>query len=178
MRGYWKDEEATAQALRDGWLHTGDIGEMDAEGYIRITDRKKDMIVNSGGDNVAPARVEGILLLQPEIGQVLVYGDRRPHLVALIVPHPEFVRSFARTHKLEAELATLAVHAEFRAAIGEAVSRANRNLSPIERVRRFHIMPEPFSVDNGLMTPTLKLRRHLIVKANQELLDSLYGAAK
>jgi long-chain acyl-CoA synthetase len=178
MRGYWKDEEATAKALRAGWLHTGDIGEMDAEGYIKITDRKKDMIVNSGGDNVAPARVEGILLLQPEIGQVLVYGDRRPHLVALIVPHPEFVRRFARTHKLEAELATLVVHAEFRAAIGEAVSRANRNLSPIERVRRFHIMPEPFSVDNGLMTPTLKLRRHLIVKANQGLLDNLYGAAK
>ena len=178
MRGYWKDEEATAQALRDGWLHTGDIGEMDHDGYIRITDRKKDMIVNSGGDNVAPARVEGIMLLQPELGQVLTYGDRRPHLVALIVPHAEFVRTFARTRKRAADLATLAQDPDFRAAIGEAVARANRSLSPIERVRRFHVMPEPFSVDNGLMTPTLKLRRHLIVKANQALLESLYGSGK
>ena len=102
MRGYWKDAEATAQTLRDGWLHTGDIGEIDADGYLKITDRKKDMIVNSGGDNVAPARVEGILLLEPEIGQALIYGDRRPHLVALIVPHQEFVRSFARAHQLRA----------------------------------------------------------------------------
>ena len=178
MRGYWKDEEATAQALRDGWLHTGDIGEMDHDGYIRITDRKKDMIVNSGGDNVAPARVEGIMLLQPELGQVLTYGDRRPHLVALIVPHAEFVRTFARTRKRAADLATLAQDPDFRAAIGEAVARANRSLSPIERVRRFHVMPEPFSVDNGMMTPTLKLRRHLIVKANQALLESLYGSGK
>ena len=102
MRGYWKDEEATAQALRDGWLHTGDIGELDADGYLKITDRKKDMIVNSGGDNVAPARVEGVLLLEPEIGQALIYGDRRPHLVALIVPHQEFVRSFARSAQVRA----------------------------------------------------------------------------
>ena len=98
MHGYWKDEAGTAQALRDGWLHTGDIGEIDADGCIRITDRKKDIIVNSGGDNIAPARVEGVLLLEPEIGQVLVYGDRRPHLVALIVPHQDFVRQFARAH--------------------------------------------------------------------------------
>ena len=123
MRGYWKDEEATAQALRDGWLHTGDIGEIDADGYLKITDRKKDMIVNSGGDNIAPARVEGVLLLEPEIGQALIYGDRRPHLVALIVPHPDFVRSFARSHQLPADLAALAENPAFRAAIGEAVKR-------------------------------------------------------
>ncbi len=178
MRGYWKDEEATAQALRNGWLHTGDIGEIDGDGCIRITDRKKDMIVNSGGDNVAPARVEGVLLLEPEIGQALIYGDRRPHLVALIVPHADFVRSFARSHQIPGDLAVLADNPAFRTAIGEAVKRANQALSPIERIRRFHVMPEPFSIDNGLMTPTLKLRRHLIVKANRELLEGLYGAAK
>ena len=94
--------------------------------YLRITDRKKDIIVNSGGDNVAPARVEGMLLLQPEIGQAMVYGDRRPHLVALMVPHPDFVRTFARAHKLEADLTSLAEDADFDAAIGEAVTRANR----------------------------------------------------
>ena len=178
MRGYWKDEEATAQALREGWLHTGDIGELDTDGYLKITDRKKDMIVNSGGDNVAPAKVEGVLLLEPEIGQALIYGDRRPHLVALIVPHQEFVRSFARAHKCEPDLAALGRNAEFKSAIGEAVRRANNTLSPVERVRRFDLMPESFSVENGFMTPTLKLRRHLIVKAHQELLESLYGPAR
>ena len=177
MRGYWKDEEATAQALRDGWLHTGDIGELDADGYLKITDRKKDMIVNSGGDNVAPARVEGVLLLEPEIGQALIYGDRRPHLVALIVPHQEFVRSFARS--APAASPTSAALADEPGVQGG--DRRGRRaaptdaLSPIERVRRFHVMPEPFSVENGFMTPTLKLRRHLIVKAHQELLEGLYG---
>ena len=178
MRGYWKDEAATAQALRNGWLHTGDIGELDGDGYLKITDRKKDMIVNSGGDNVAPARVEGILLLEPEIGQALIYGDRRPHLVALIVPHKEFAQSFARAHKCDSDLAELARNPEFRAAIAEAVRRANERLSAIERVRRFEIMPEAFSVENGFMTPTLKLRRHLIVRANQPLIEGLYGSAK
>lgn len=178
MRGYWKDPEATAQALQKGWLHTGDIGEIDTDGYIKITDRKKDIIVNSGGDNIAPARVEGILLLEPEIGQVLVFGDRRPHLVALIVPHQEFVKQFARAHGKRAELEALADDPAFRAAINEAVARANRRLSPIERVRRFHIMPEPFSIENGLLTPTMKLRRHLIVKAYKDLLEALYASGK
>ena len=179
MRGYWKDPDATSQALRDGWLHTGDIGEFDGDGYIRITDRKKDIIVNSGGDNIAPARVEGILLLEPEVGQVLVYGDRRPHLVALVVPHQDFVRQWARAHgKPGADLVRLAEDPGFKAAINEAVLRANRRLSVIERVRRFHVMPEPFSIENGLMTPTMKLRRHLIVNACRDLLEGMYAASK
>ncbi|HEX6014918.1 MAG TPA: AMP-dependent synthetase/ligase, partial [Geminicoccaceae bacterium] len=178
MRGYWNDEAATAQALRDGWLHTGDIGEIDPDGCIRITDRKKDIIVNSGGDNIAPARVEGVLLLEPEIGQALVYGDRRPHLVALVVPHQDFVREFARGHGRAPDLAALAEDPGFTAAISEAVTRANGRLSAIERVRKFHVMPEPFSIENGLMTPTLKLRRSLIVNAHRDLLESLYGSSK
>lgn len=178
MKGYWKDEAATAAALRDGWLHTGDIGEIDEEGRIRITDRKKDIIVNSGGDNIAPGRVEGILLLQPEIGQALVYGDRRPHLVALIVPHPDLVKSFARAHKKGSDQAALASDPAFKTAIGEAVTRANRQLSAIERIRKFHVMPESFTVDNGMLTPTLKLRRHIIVRAYKDLLESLYASGK
>ncbi|MEK0085448.1 AMP-dependent synthetase/ligase [Benzoatithermus flavus] len=178
MQGYWKDPQATAQALRGGWLHTGDIGEFDQDGYLRITDRKKDVIVNSGGDNIAPAKVEGILLLEPEIGQALVYGDRRPHLVALIVPDQDFVRSFAKQHKVAPDLAVLAEDPVFKAAIGEAVTRANRRLSAIERIRKFHIMPDPFSIENGLLTPTLKLRRHLIIKQHKDLLESLYGSGK
>ena len=123
------------------------------------------MIVNSGGDNVAPQRVEGVLLLEPEIGQAVVFGDRRPHLVALIAPNADFVKRYARGHHGRADLAALSRTQEFQDAIGEAVARANKRLSAIERVRRFHVMPEPFSIENGLMTPTMKLRRHLIYRA-------------
>src|SRR5262249_35431819 len=110
MQGYWQDREATAAALRDGWLHTGDVGVVGADGHIRITDRKSDVIGRSGGDNVAPQKGEGTLLLQREIGQALVYGDRRPYLVALIAPHPEFCASFARAHQLASNGADLAAH--------------------------------------------------------------------
>ena len=162
MAGYWNDADATAEALRDGWLHTGDIGELDARGRIRITDRKKDIIVNSGGDNIAPQRVEGILALEPEIAQAMVYGDARPHLVALIVADAEL----AETHGGDGEALTLAV--------AEAIERATAGLSPSERVKRFALAPEPFTIDNGELTPTLKIRRHAITARYREMLDGLY----
>ena len=162
MEGYWNDADATAEVLRDGWLHTGDIGELDARGRIRITDRKKDIIVNSGGDNIAPQRVEGILALEPEIAQAMVYGDARPHLVALIVADAEL----AETHGGDGEALTLAV--------AGAVERATASLSPIERVKRFALAPEPFTIDNGELTPTLKVRRHAITARYRETLDGLY----
>ena len=98
MQGYWNNPEATAEVIRDGWLHTGDIGDIDQDGYIRITDRKKDIIVNSGGDNVAPQRVEGMLTIEPEIAQAMVYGDKRPHLVALIVPDTDFANDWIKAN--------------------------------------------------------------------------------
>jgi long-chain acyl-CoA synthetase len=153
MKGYWKDPEATGADLRDGWLHTGDIGVFDEDGYLKITDRKKDLIVNSGGDNIAPQRVEGVLLLEPELGQALVYGDRRPNLVALLVPtrssssaSPASAGGAPRTRRSSRTT-------RLQDAIGAAVARANKRLSAIERVRRFHVMPEPFTVENGMMTP-------------------------
>jgi long-chain acyl-CoA synthetase len=175
MNGYWKDPEATAAALQDGWLHTGDIGELDADGYLRITDRKKDLIVNSGGDNIAPQRVEGVLLLEPEIGQAVVFGDRKPYLVALLVPHADFAKRYARERHKGADPAVLAESPEFRDAVGAAVTRANRRLSTIERVRRFHVMPEPFTIENGMMTPTMKLRRHMIYRSYRDLIEGLYA---
>lgn len=174
MKGYWKDEVATARTLRDGWLHTGDIGALEPDGYLRITDRKKDIIVNSGGDNISPQRVEGALVAEPEIAQAVVYGDQRPYIVGLIVPDPAFVEEFAKTHGRPADARLLVDDAEFRAAIGRAVERANARLSAIERVRRFAILPEPLTIDSGLLTPTLKVRRHLVVGKYRELLDSLY----
>lgn len=176
MKGYWKDEVATAQAIRDGWLHTGDVGELDADGYLRITDRKKDIIVNSGGDNISPQRVEGALVFEPEIAQAVVYGDRRPYIVALVVPDAAFVEEFAKAHGRPADPAVLAGDPEFRAAVARAVERANAHLSPIERVRRFAILPEPLTIDGGLLTPTLKVRRHLVIRRYRDLLEELYEA--
>lgn len=175
MRGYWQDDAATARVIdADGWLHTGDIGHLDAEGNIVITDRKKDIIVNSGGDNIAPQRVEGFLTLEAEIAQAMVYGDRRPHLVALLVPDPDWVKTWAAKHGRDAADPTLHDDPEFLSALDTAVGRVNRNLSNIEKIRRFCIAPEGFSVDNGMLTPTLKIRRHVIRQTYGEMLEGLY----
>lgn len=174
MSGYWDDPDTTQQAVRDGWLHTGDIGRIDADGFIQITDRKKDIIVNSGGDNVSPQRVEGLLTLQPEIAQAMVYGDRRPHLVSLLVPDAEHAANWAETRGKEPDLSVLIHDADFRRHIAEAVDRVNRILSPIEKVRRFIMMDEAFTVTNEMCTPTLKIRRHVIIAHYGQALDDLY----
>ena len=162
MHGYWRNEAETARVLNDGWLATGDVGHLDAKGRIVITDRKKDLIVNYKGDNVSPQRVEGMLTLQPEIAQAMVYGDRQPHLVALIVAEPEFVAE----HK--DDLAALA------RVLSKAVDRVNAELNVIERVRRFIVADAAFTVDNEQLTPSLKIRRHVIGKVYGELLDALF----
>lgn len=175
MQGYWNDPAATAAAIKDGWLHTGDVGLIDEDGYIRITDRKRDFIKNSGGDMIAPARVEGALVMQPEIAQAMVYGDRRPHLVALLVPHAEFLQSWAKANGKDShDLAALSEDRELRAVLDAAVQRVNATLSPLERVRRFVVAREPFSVQNEMMTPTLKVRRHKVRAAYGAALDALY----
>jgi len=175
MKGYWNDPEATARTLVDGWLYTGDIGQLDDSGYLRITDRKRDFIKNSGGDMISPARVEGYLTLEPEIAQAMVYGDRRPYLVAVIVPDDDFLAAFAKAHGRDtSDLAPLAGDGELHKALGAAVARVNQNLAPIERVRRFVIATEPFSTANSQMTPTLKIKRHAIRAAYGAALLALY----
>ena len=175
MKGYWHDPDTTAATVIDGWLHTGDIGLIDQDGYIEITDRKKDIIVNSGGDNISPARLEGKLTLEPEILQAMVYGDKRPYLVAVVVPEESFITDWASENGTSADLAALADNAAFKKAIGNAVDRVNENQALIEKVRRFIIASEPFTTDNGMMTPTLKIRRHKIREKYYETLDALYG---
>jgi len=160
MKGYWKDEKATAQTIKKGWLHTGDLGEIDDDGYITITGRKKDIIVNSGGDNIAPSRVEGVLTIEPEIEQVMVDGDKKPWLAAVVVPAPDLVQSSSSE--------------AVQAAVAEAINRANQRLSKLEQVRRFLIADEPFTTDNSQMTATLKTRRHVIRAVYGERLDALY----
>ena len=165
MHGYWRNPEESARVLQDpgsepgagAWLATGDVGHLDEGGRIVITDRKKDLIVNDKGDNVSPQRIEGMLTLQPEIAQAMVYGDRKPHLVALLVPDPE-----------------IADEPDVQPRVSAAVDRVNRDVSTIERVRRFVLADAPFSVDNEQMTPSLKIRRHVIKAAYQERLEALY----
>ena len=172
MHGYWRNPAESEKVLRDGWLHTGDIGEFDAKGRIRITDRKKDLIVNDKGDNVSPQKVEGMLTLQSEIGQAMVHGDRRPHLVGLIVPDAEWTREWAEARGVTAEQA--AADPAYMAALRAAVDRVNADLSVIERVRRFILADEPFTIENEQMTPSMKIRRHVIRKVYAERLDALY----
>ena len=162
MKGYWHNPDESGRVLQDGWLATGDVGHLDDKGRIVITDRKKDLIVNDKGDNVAPQRVEGMLTLQPEILQAMVYGDRKPYLVALLVPDPEEMRRY----KDEPE----AMHK----ALSKAVDRVNAELSIIEKVRRFIVADEQFSVENEMLTPSMKIRRHVIGAAYAERLDALY----
>ena len=159
MHGYWQNPEETARVLQpDGWLATGDVGHLDDAGRIVITDRKKDLIVNDKGDNVSPQRVEGMLTLQPEIAQAMVYGDRRPYLVGLLVPEAEFANK-----------------PDLQQRLSKAVDKVNADSSVIERVRRFIIADEPFTTDNEQLTPSLKIRRHVIKKVYGERLDALYG---
>ena len=175
MKGYWRNEAETAKALRDGWLHTGDIGELDEAGRLKITDRKKDIIVNDKGDNVSPQKVEGMLTLQNEIGQVMVHGDRRPHLVALVVPDPEWMKEWAAAHGKEGTLAALRDDPAFNGALRAVIDRVNADLSVIEKVRRFALADEPFTIDNEMLTPKQSIRRHVIRARYQERLDALYG---
>ncbi len=175
MKGYWHDPETTAATIVDGWLHTGDIGTIHPDGYIQITDRKKDIIVNSGGDNISPARLEGKLTAEPEILQAMVYGDKRPYLVAVIVPDQAFVEEWATQNGRAASLEALCDDDGFRKAVGQAVERVNGGLAQIEKIRRFVVAREPFTTENGMMTPTLKVRRHKVRENYWEKLDGLYG---
>jgi long-chain acyl-CoA synthetase len=174
MKGYWRDQAATDRTIMDGWLHTGDIGIIDEDGHLQITDRKKDIIVNDKGDNVAPARVEGLLTLEPEIGQAMIYGDRRPHMVGLLVPDMDWAAKWAAANGKPADMPSLAADPAFHAALDKAVSKVNQRLSGTEKVRRFAVATAPFSIDNEQMTPTMKIRRHVIVRKYRDVLDALY----
>ena len=162
MKGYWRDEKTTTETIIDGWLYTGDIASIADDGFITITGRKKELIVNSGGDNIAPTRPEGSLIFQDTIFQAMVEGDRRPYLVAIIVPEKEKVSNLT-----DQEINTL---------ISEEVKKANESLSSIEKIRKFIVILDPFSTDNGLLTPTMKVRRHKVKEIYGEALNDLYGS--
>ena len=166
MQGYWDNASATREALEDGWLHTGDVGEIDTEGYLWITDRKKDLIVNAAGENVAPQKIEMRLMAHPLISQAVVFGDRLPYLVALLYPHPELVDERLGPHADPQALQRL---------VGNAVDEALAGLPSFEQVRRFALLPEPLSETAGTLTPTLKIRRRRVGEQYADLLAGLAG---
>ena len=174
MHGYWRNEAETERTIKDGWLHTGDIGHLDEKGRIVITDRKKDMIVNDKGDNVAPQKIEGMLTLQPEIAQAMVSGDKRPYVVGLIVPDAEWALEWARANDEKFDLAALQDLPAFKQAVRKAVDRTNADLSVIEKVKNFAFADEAFSIENEEMTPSMKIRRHKIRDRYQDRIDAMY----
>ena len=161
MKGYWRDENATAMTIKDGWLYTGDLADIDEDGYITISGRAKDLIVTSGGDNVAPVKIESLLTLEDEIAQAVIVGDGRSWLSAVIVPEEDFVKSLGEDKDLHTELA-------------KVVKRANESLSSIERIRKFIVRDEMFSIENGYVTPTQKIKRAKVIEDYADQIDALY----
>ena len=155
MLGYWNRKEDTEKVIKDGWLYTGDIGEIDSrDGYLKITDRKKDIIVSAVGDNISPAKIENQLSNSPAIDQCMVYGDGKNYLVALIVPNKEFK--------------------EQKEKINEIINYINKNLTLVEKIKKFHLTNENFSIENGLLTPTMKVKRNKVIAKYKNILENFY----
>ena len=154
MLGYWNNTEATNETIKNGWLHTGDIGEFDSDGYLKITDRKKDIIVSLGGDNIAPSKIENLLTLSPEIEQACVFGEQKNYIAALIILSND---SNASNDDIQ-----------------NYINEINENLTQPEKIKKFQIIDEPFSIENNLMTPTMKVRRHEVEKKYSEAINQLF----
>ena len=176
MRGYFNQPEATAEAVdAEGWLHTGDVGYLDNEGFLFITDRKKDIIVTSGGKNVAPQPIEGRLGATPYIGQAVLIGDRYPYLTALIVPNFENLKTYLESHGLTGlDPESMAARPETHAVIEETVKTINTDLAAHEKIRRFTVLGREFSQEEGELTPTLKVRRRVVSERYKEAIGGMY----
>jgi long-chain acyl-CoA synthetase len=152
MLGYWNQIEETKNIIKEGWLHTGDIGELDNNNYLKITDRKKDIIINLGGDNISPSKIENILCLSESINQSFVYGDKKNYLVAIIV-----CDKIIKKEKIKL-----------------IIENINKSLTLIEKIKKFIVINKEFTIDNGMLTPTLKLKRKEIIKNYKQQLENLY----
>ena len=176
FQGYLKDPEATAEVLsEDGWLKTGDIAEIDEDGFIRITDRKKDIIVTAGGKNVAPQNLENDLKSSKYVSQALVVGDRKPYVAALVTLEPEEIGKWAAEKGIQADVAELSRDERVRELIQVVIDGVNEDRSRYEQIKRFSILPRDFTMDDGELTPTLKLKRRVVQERFAEALDELYA---
>ncbi len=176
MVGYWNLPEATAATVREGWLHTGDLGEIDADGYLKITGRKKELIVTSAGKNVAPVYLEALLTEDPLIAQAVVLGDGRSHLAALIVPDFAQLDQTLLLRGVAAALPDRLEEAEVRAVVAERIAARLASVADCEQVRRFALLEHPFTIESGELTPTLKLRREVIARRYAEVIERMYAA--
>ncbi len=174
MNGYWNDPDATSKTLIDGWVYTGDIGEFDEENYLKITDRKKDILVNAGGDNISPSRVEAKLDIEPEIAQSMLYGDFKNYLVAIIVPDKDFAINWAKENSKDESLDSIVKDENFNKLMKEVVNKVNKNLSVIEQVRKFILIDHEFTIENSMMTPSMKVRRFAVKDKYGDQLENLY----
>ena len=155
MLGYWNKKEETDKVIINGWLHTGDIGEINPEdGYLKITDRKKDIIVSAGGDNISPAKIENMITNELEIDQCMVYGDKKNYLVALIVPNKDFLKEKEKINKI--------------------IEKINNKLTLVEKIKKIQLINENFSIENGLLTPTMKVKRKKVTEKYKNQLENLY----
>jgi long-chain acyl-CoA synthetase len=174
FKEYWDNPDATAETLVDGWLHTGDVGELDDEGYLRITGRKKDIIITAGGKNLTPSNLENDLKQSRFISQAVMHGDRRPYPVALITLDPEEIVPWAREQGLPDDIGELAGHDTVVELVQQELDRANANYAQVGQVRKFTILARDLSIEEGELTPTLKVKRNVINERYADLFDSLY----
>jgi long-chain acyl-CoA synthetase len=176
-RGYYKDPQKTAETIdADGWLHTGDVGELDADGYLRIVDRKKELIITAGGKNISPANLEALLKQNPLIGQAAVIGDRRPYLSALVVLDPEVVPVWARKAGIPfTSIAELAQHPALHEEVQKAVDEANGHVSQVEGIKRFTILPVEWTAESEELTPTLKMKRRVVSQKYAREIEEMYS---
>jgi len=175
FKGYYKDEENTKEALVDGWMHTGDVGMIDEEGYLKLTDRKKDLIITAGGKNVAPQYLENLLKFSPYINDSVVIGDRRKYLTALIVLDEENVTKFAQDNKVQfTTYASMTRAPEVIALIQEEINKVNNQVSRVENIRRFKIIDKKLYTEDGEVTPTMKVKRKSINAQFKDLIESMY----
>lgn len=175
MTGYYKDDESTGQVLRDGYFYTGDVGEIDKEGYLRITDRKKDLIKTSGGKYVAPQKLEGLLKTVPLISHALIHGDRKKYVVALLTLNESYAKALAKEHNwIFRDAKALTQLPEIREVARKAVAQVNTQLASYETIKNFAILPEDFTIERGELTPSLKVKRRVCDERYKDVIEQLY----
>jgi long-chain acyl-CoA synthetase len=175
FRGYYKNQQATDETIVDGWLHTGDLGQLDEDGFLYITGRKKDIIITAGGKNITPANLENGLKQNQYISQAVVYGDRRPYLTALVTLDPEEIATYAEDHDLgTSDAAELSKRDEIRSLVQKALDEVNFKVARVEQVKKFTILPHDLTQESGELTPTLKVKRNIVYSKYASEFDALY----
>jgi long-chain acyl-CoA synthetase len=175
FKGYFKNPEATAETLKDGWLHSGDVGELDEAGFLKITDRKKDLIITAGGKNIAPQNIENQLKFSPYINDAIVIGDRRKFIAALIAIDEENVIKYAQDHKIQfGTYGSLTQALEIKQLIQKEVDRVNKTLAQVEQVKKFTIIPKKLYEEDGEVTPTMKVKRKFINETYKDIIEKMY----